>query len=175
MRQINLLPSDLKPGKKVKLAVKRGEKYFISVVIIYLILLSGSVFYIFRLDKTQKSLVAEKNSLSSEVKSLSNVETSTVYIRDRVDKYTTITDKDIELNNLDRFERLSSQLLPSIELSDAKISDNEATFSVVAVNTFSLTYFVNKIIEMDLYKNIYLSDISYTKGKGYIFNVSINF
>jgi len=175
MRQINLLPSDQKPGKKVWQILKKYEKYFVILVILYITFVSVSVYYILELGKEQKELTREKSALSSEIKSLSNIESSTVYIRDRVNKYRNIPGRGVELDNLNRLEQLNLILTPSIVMENIEILDNSLKFDVEIKDTQNLVYFLNKIVEANLYKNITLSTIAYSENVGYKFGLNLDF
>src|SRR4030042_5896775 len=96
MRQINLLPSEIKPSKQFGIAVKKAAKNLVVFFIIYLFLLSASIGLVYYFNGKIKELAETKANLSAQIKSLSNIETSTINIRDRVVKLERIQGRDLE-------------------------------------------------------------------------------
>lgn len=175
MRQINLLPSELKPSKQVSILVKKNEKYFIVLLIIYLVLVGGAYFSNNYLNTKLKESQDKKTLLSNELKSLANVETSTVYIRDRVEKYDTLSNKDIELQNLKYFDESYSFFPPDSVVTTIDIVENKITYSVSVTNLASLSSLLENLAKSGFYKEIYLSALSYSQGGGYSFNLLLSF
>lgn len=175
MRQINLLPNELKPNKRADLAIKKTEKLFITVLIIYVVLAGTALGAKYYLDGKLKKLQAEKQNLSAELKSLTSIETSTVYIRDRVEKFKTLENKDIERLNLDNFNKSYSLFPADANIQNIQISENSITYSVNVQSTPSFSSILKKLAESGLYKNIMLSAVTYSQDKGYSFNFSMTF
>lgn len=175
MRQINLLPSELKPSKQANILVKKAEKTFILLLVVYLILL-GAAFAAERFLVSKLNEVKERKTvLSNELKSLVNVETATVYIRDRIEKYNTLTDKDIELTNLINFEKSLSYFPSDVLISSIEISENSITYSVSVNNLPSLSKFLDGLIRSELYKDAVLSGLAYRLDQGYSFDLVMSF
>lgn len=175
MRQINLLPTELKPSRKLSLAFKRVEKYFIFFIAVYLLLIAASIGSIYYLNNKLKDLQVEKTSLSSELKSLTSVETSTVYIRDRVQKYLEIKDKDIEKEGLDLIRGIIPNLPANVNMSDFSITENHISFSASSADSYGLSKFLEMITNSDKFSDASILGLSYTKDEGYSFSVSLNF
>ncbi len=175
MRQINLLPSELKPSKQIGLLVKKAEKFFIILLVIYLIILGAGFSLKYFYDKKLSEYNERKSVLSNELKSLVNVETATVYIRDRVEKYKKLSNKDIELTNLKLFEESHSYFPADSMISSIQIAENNISYSVSVTNLYSLSRFLEGLIESGLYKEVVLSGLSYTADKGYSFNLAMSF
>lgn len=175
MHQINLLPSELKPDKKVGLIIKKAEKYFVVLLVIYLILLGSAYFLKESLNKSLIDYQAKKTESINELKGLVNVETSTVYIRDRADKYRKLKDKDIELTNLNLFETSHSVFPPDSKINKVEISENNISYDVSVTSLASFSRIINGIVESGLYKEITLSPITHKAEGGYEFNLKMDF
>jgi hypothetical protein len=175
MRQINLLPSELKPSKQVSLVVKKAEKFFVGLLIIYLIMLGTAYVSKIYLDKKLNEGKERKSVLSNELKSLANVESSTVYIRDRVEKYNSLLNKDIELQNLKYFDKSYSFFPSDSKVRSIGIEENNISYSVSVTNLASFSHLLDSLVKSNLYKEIVLSDISYKENEGYLFNLIMSF
>src|SRR3972149_7285982 len=167
MRQINLLPTDLRPTKKLSLAIKKAEKVFIGLLVIYIITLTSAYFADSLLTKKFQEFSDKKNELSNELKSLAKVETSTVYIRDRIEKYYKLTDKDIELTTLNLFEDSHQNFPPDAIITLVDISEKNINYSVSVTDVVSLTSILDGLSDSKLYKDINISSLGYQEGKGY--------
>ncbi len=175
MRQINLLPSELKPSKQAGLLVKKAEKLFVILLIIYLIMLGTAFVSKNYLTKKLSEVRDQKSVLSNELKSMVNIETSTVYIRDRIEKYKTLSDKDIELANLRFFEDSHSYFPIDSEIKSVDITENNILYSVSVANISSFSYLIHGLMESGIYKEILLSGLSYGKDEGYSFDLVMSF
>lgn len=175
MRQINLLPTELKPDKMRGVALKKAEKVFIAVLITYLIAVGASVGALYFFRNKLQILEQQKTSLSSELNSLAAVETSTVYIRDRVEKYNKLEGKDVEKVNLEKFEKVFLNLPSTATVSNVNILENTVTYSVSVPTTDAFSLLLSKLIESEEYKNITLMGLGYSQDKGYSFQLSIDF
>lgn len=175
MRQINLLPSELKPSKQAGILIKKAEKNFILLLVVYLLVL-GALFASERfLENKLNEVKDRKTVLSNELKSLVNVETATVYIRDRIEKYNSLTNKDIELTNLKNFEKSLSYFPGDASISSIDISENSITYSVSVNSLPSLSKFLDGLIRSELYKDATLSGLTYRLDQGYSFNLVMLF
>jgi len=175
MRQINLLPTDLRPTKKLSLAIKKAEKVFIGLLVIYIITLTSAYFADSLLTKKFQEFSDKKNELSNELKSLAKVETSTVYIRDRIEKYYKLTDKDIELTTLNLFEDSHQNFPPDAIITLVDISEKNINYSVSVTDVVSLTSILDGLSDSKLYKDINISSLGYQEGKGYSFFLTLTF
>lgn len=175
MRQINLLPEESKPQKRVKVAFKRTEKFLLMFLAVYLLLvgISSAVIYFYNNKLTE--LQNEKTVLSEELKSLTKVETSLVYIRDRVEKFNTLTDKDRELTGLQMLNDIDAALVGEDSLSDILVSDSSVTFAVNVASSGSFSNAIGVMSQLPGAKSLLLTSISYKEDGGYSFGVELNY
>jgi len=175
MRQVNLLPSELKPSKQVGLQIRKAEKLFISLLILYLIMLGTSFISKNFLATKLKEAMDRKSILSNELKSLVNIETSTVYIRDRIEKYNTLSDKNIELTNLKLFEDSYSYFPLDAQTESINILENNISYNISVTNISSFSHLINGLKGSGIYKEILLSGLTYRIDKGYSFSLVMSF
>lgn len=175
MRQINLLPSELKPSKQADLVIKKAEKLFIGLLIAYLIILGAAYTSENYLNRKLNNFKDRKTVLSNELKSLANVESSTVYIRDRVEKYNLLSNKDIEFQNLMNFEKSQLFFPPDSKVSTIGIEENSISYQVSITNIESFSNLLDSLVKSSIYKEIFLSAISYKENVGYSFGLTMSF
>ena len=173
MRQINLLPAEFKPGRKISDAVKKLEKPFIFFLVIYLISLGGSIAFSKYIQNKFDELNSQKRSLSEELKSLTEIESATVYIRDRVEKYKSIPQRDTEMKTLEDFDHLYSVLPEESSVGAVNISNNTAVFSVALPNTPVFIEFLDILTSSEIYKDALLTSLSFSQDRGYQFNLAL--
>ncbi len=172
MRQINLLPHELKPDKKLGIAVKKVQKYLIAVIIMYIIAISGYFISLEYLKGNKEKRDTQKTMLSSQIKSLTAVETSAVAIRDRAQKYSKLQNRNIEKTGLLYFEDIYKFLPASTFVDGVRIAENELSFNASVSDTVSLLYIFDAFSEYSEFKKITISEISYNPEGGYSFFVS---
>lgn len=175
MRQINLLPPELKPSKQASELIKKAEKFFISLLLVYLFLMGASFAYQQYLNKDLDGYKDKKSVLSNELKSLVNVETSTVYIRDRVSKYKTLSNRDIELTNLKLFENSHQYFSPDSKISLINISENNISYSVSVTNLASFSHLLEGLVKSGVYKEITLMGLTRLDDGSYKFSLTMTF
>lgn len=175
MRQINLLPQELKPNKRVGILVRKAEKYFIASILIYVLLLVSVFVAKNYLNNKLEELVDKKSELSGELKSLVAVETSSVYIRDRVAKYVLIKDRNIEKTNVDNFEKIMSFLPTDASVKSVEIKDRNIAFQISIKENYQLTKFLNDIVSLNIYKQINIQNLSYVEETGYSLDLQLTF
>ena len=175
MRQINLLPDELKPSKNFATGIKKLEKYFVVVLLLYILALGVSIGSIYFLNQKADELLLKKQSLSSELKSLTDIETSSVYIRDRVDKFKTLPERDTENFTLSNFDKVYNLLPDSTQIRDVIINKNNITFAVSVGNINLFSELLEKIMDFGIYKEIKMSGLTFTSDRGYTFNLDMTF
>jgi len=175
MRQINLLPSELKPSKQFGIALRKAIKYLVVFFVFYLLLLSAGIGTIYYFNARLKDLTESKATLSAQIKSLSNVQTSVINIRDRVNKLESINVRDLEITGLSDIGELYKTFPVTSKITDVTFSDNAVSFSVSAPDTAVLIYIMDKLTTAGFYKEITLSDVTYKKETGYVFYLSAVF
>ncbi len=175
MRQINLLPPELKPSKQVGLLLKKAEKFFIGILLVYLFLMGAAFAYKQYLDKDLVQYKNKKTMLSNELKSLVNVETSTVYIRDRVQKYKMLSNKDVEQTNLKLFEEAHQYFPTDAKITLIDISENNISYSVTVANLASFSRLITGLTQSDLYKEITIAGLTLSEDGSYKFSLVMSF
>jgi len=175
MRQINLLPTEFRPGRQVNLAVKKAERVILALLGIYIIVAVAALAATYYLGKKLKTINVEKQALSAELKGLPSVENSTVYIRDRVTKYKLMENKDIEMKNYGKFNESLAFLPADAKITDVSISGNSVTYSVGVGSVQSFSYVLKQLADSQIYKDILVSGISYRQNEGYVFNLAMSF
>jgi hypothetical protein len=169
MRQINLLPSELKPSKQFGIALRKAIKYIVVFIIFYSVLVSAGMGTVYYFSGRLKDLTENKATLSSQIKSLSNVQTSVINIRDRVSKLEKIDNRDIEIAGLSDVGELYNIFPVTSKITNVTVSDNVVSFSISAPDTAVLMYVMDKLTTAGFFKKITLSDIIYKKETGYVF------
>ena len=175
MRQINLLPSELKPSKQFGIALRKSIKYLVIFFILYLVFASAAIGTIYYFDGKLKELTESKATLSAQVKSLSNVQTSVINIRDRVSKLETIKGRDFEITGLSDMSILYKNLPVNSKITDITISGKSVSFTVSAPDTALFIYIMDKLVTSELFNDMIVSGINYTKDVGYMFYISAIF
>lgn len=175
MRQINLLPPELKPSKQASVLIKKAEKFFIGLLLVYLFLMGAAFAYKQYLDKDLGEYKDKKSVLSNELKSLVNVETSTVYIRDRVGKYKALSNRDIEFTNLKLFESSHQYFAPDSKITLIDISENNISYAVSVTNLASFSRLLEGLVKSGLYKEIALIGLTHAEDGSYKFGLTMSF
>jgi hypothetical protein len=175
MRQINLLPPELKPSKQAGILIKKAEKFFISLLLVYLFLMGAAFAYKQYLDKGLGEYKDKKSVLSNELKSLVNVETSTVFIRDRVGKYKTLSNRDIELTNLKLFESSHQYFASDSKITSIDISENNISYAASVTNLASFSRLLDSLVKSSLYKEVALIGLTRSEDGSYKFGLTMSF
>lgn len=175
MRQINLLPFESRPDHKTNIAVKNTEKILIILLVVYVVIAGSALGASYYLKDKLKKLTDQKQTLSSDLKDLSTVENSTVYIRDRISKYDQLGDINIELENYNDFNKTQSLFPSDAKVDTVAINENSITYKVEVLQVQSFSDILNRLVDSKVYKNITVSNINYSQEGGYSFNLTMNF
>lgn len=169
MRQINLLPNELKPSRKFSIALKRAGKVFMVFLLVYFLVVGASYGFIYYLSSTFKNLQTKKISLSSELKSLTSVETSTVYVRDRIEKFNQLEERNVEKTGLEIIDEIIKNIPANTNISNINISENNLSFSVAASDISGLSKMIEIIENSGKFTDVSLVGLSYDKERKYSF------
>ena len=175
MRQINLIPYESRPDRKVSLAVNKSEKILIILLLVYALIAGAALGATYYLKSKLNKLTQEKQSLSADLTSLSSVENSTVYVRDRVSKYNQLGDINIAMKNYADFNKTFNVFPSDAKVDTVSIKDNAITYKVNVNGVQSFSDVLNRLVDSQIYKDISLSGITYNDGEGYSFILSMNF
>ena len=162
-RNINLLPLEFVPNKKL---VRMGAalKKLAIISYIFFFLAAGSIAYaLYRYDKHIKELRNNRNTLEAELDNLKKTETKIVYLKDANTTRSSIV----------TFSEFDNHIPPCILISDMAFRGSRATFKVAAENSGSLSQMVQYVIGTTVFKAIILGDIKLVENGKYTTTITV--
>ncbi|OGM13695.1 hypothetical protein A3A76_02625 [Candidatus Woesebacteria bacterium RIFCSPLOWO2_01_FULL_39_23] len=172
-RNINLLPLEFVPNKKL---VRMGAalKKLAIISYIFFFLAAGSIAYaLYRYDKHIKELRNNRNTLEAELDNLKKTETKIVYLKDRADKAQKVIDANTTRSSIVTFSEFDNHIPPGILISDMAFRGSRATFKVAAENSGSLSQMVQYVIGTTVFKAIILGDIKLGENGKYTTTITV--
>lgn len=168
MRDINLLPVDLSPSRKVyKLAavVKRVDMILLAVFLVVLVLGIGLVEYF----KSQiNSSVARQQVLTTNIQNLQSTEQKVFLIKDRVEKIQTVFNMPDRVAEFENINTVLNNLPDNVSVYSVAIDSSRTEFSVLSQDSLSMARFLDSLVASGYYKNFTLNGFVFSPDRGYL-------
>lgn len=172
MKDINLLPEELKPKSYAIKLSKNLRRYSFLGLIIFVIALMVMGGIQIALTIRQRSLDNKKNTLESQIKALEATEQKLVLVKDRLGKIEKILSTDETSTSVDAFSLFANNLPEGVSIESVSIDKKSAIVSLKTDSSQNLSRLFGVISSIG-YKKVILTSFSYNIDTGYKFDVSI--
>jgi len=165
MRDINLLPQELKPkGYAIKLSrsLRKIGVVFLVVFLIVSIFAAGS-FAILSIRIRDSN--NRQSKLKTEIRAQEQTEQKLILVQDRISKVTSILSSGDSREEVGVLKDVISILPPEMAITKVNLTDSKAEITVFATSSLYLTRFLAQVINSN-YQNIELVSFSYRDALG---------
>lgn len=174
MREINLIPSDFVPSKRLTKILKKVRSVLLVALTILIVGSVASLVVVKLLNNKEDGLKSEQSDLETQIEALKETETKLVLIEDRLTKIKSIQDSDIISPKIEKYQKLINGIPDNAIVTDLKIDDMESQTSFFAPDLDTVTKLLAKVLSDDDYTQVVLTDFSFTSSTGYSLSLGLN-
>ncbi len=168
MSQINLLPLDLSPNRKVvKLAVslQKVNVVLMSIFLIALIFAVGIIVYL----RTQiTGSLNNQQQLTRNIQNLEATEQQLFLTKDRIAKIQTIVADSGKIKAYEEIDKILSSLPGNVIPYNVEVDVSRTQFSVLSKDSLAMAEFLNLLVTNGSYKKLKLNSFIYSPTRGYL-------
>lgn len=173
MSAINLLPEELSPARSIIKIANYVKKIYIPVFAVFLISVAVMLGVIIILNNNLKNIKDRQEILTTSIKSLEKTERGILFLKERLSKIKGImaddtSKSDFTVNVQDILSRSQGVTITEIKAVPKKIN-----LTVKASISDEIEIFLSQILENPLFKEIKLSEFSFSPINGYSFALEL--
>ncbi len=176
MKEINLLPKDIKPKESTLRFLHRLKSLNIVVFVLLVIVVSVNVSVSYLYENKIKESTSIQNGLKRDIKTLEETEKKIVLIKDRLNKLSLVENHHFAQNTYYDFQGISR----IFKNAQAHISNYnfEKDGVNIQVNCFSYRCINQLLAEISVngvFKNVQIASFSFSKKNGFSITVMLNY
>lgn len=167
MADINLLPPDLTPNRKVvELANTVKKVSAVGYLVTIMLMAVGAGAFLILSQQLQTSR-AKQEELKRQIYSLQQTEQRLILVKDRLAKVKGIWGKDSNTEEIETFQELIPLFPEGYEIRSVVFSEEQSQTAFVLPNSRAVVEFFAKIVSSGLYSKIQLQNFSLNKDYTY--------
>lgn len=173
MNEINLLPQELKPDRRVMgLANNLKKISFLGAFIFLLAVTLALATYLLFQQRTTSSL-ANQEKLKNQIEAMEETEQRLVLVKDRLTKISSIRQKGDSNDEVVKLVDVSSLFPEGVKMSLVELAPDNAVIAVSSENLSQITSYLAAVISNGNFERINLVSLEFNPDTGY--SVALDF
>lgn len=171
---INLLPTELAPGRPLARLAKALKNIAVAGIIVFLISVAGLIAFFIFLSTQLNSAIARQEQLKTEIKSLEQTEQRLVLVRDRLKHTREILASGNATENLEHLEGIFLGLPESVQVSEMQVFEDKVELAISASSSFGISQILAGLLGGQVYERVVLVSLSFNPTIGYLVNLELS-
>ncbi len=173
MADVNLLPREMVPDKRVQSAVDKVKSLaFFLLTVAVIALIGGGVFY-YILNQRFNTAFTQTEQLKEDIKAMVRTEQQLVLFKDRLNKVTKVKTSPSAYEELDILKDVYTSLPEETALNASKLTETKAEIAISHVGSSALSQILSRLVTTNQYSKTELQQFSYDNERGYIVTIAI--
>jgi hypothetical protein len=172
MKDINLLPEELKPSSSViKLSANLKKIALLGVVILFISLTLSLGAYLFFSQRVSSTLTEQEN-IKVQIKTMEKTEQRLVLVKDRLGKIGSVYRSPRANDEVEKLNTVSSLFPENTFVEEVDLNENNANVAISSATLDNVTIYLASVISSGNYTKVNLESLEFDPEKGYVVELS---
>lgn len=175
MRQINLLPNELRTTGKILNLSNNLRTLLVVALIAVVVGAGGSVYYITRIKSELDRDLNKQKALEAQIQNLEAAEQRLVLVKDRVARAKEIAASDDTSAEAASFRDIYPRAVDNqLVISDLELSLKDLKVTLDGQNSTGIAQFIDGILSQNLFSGMQLENLDFNETSGYSLSLKLD-